>query len=95
MIRGSQHSLWLEHDLIVQQTTQTDRNLTASTNIQKHSYFYILPQLWNPLPTIDPDLPLPSIKRFVISHFVSNFEKSNPCTQSILYALAILAHLQQ
>ena len=50
----------------------------------KHFYFHQLPRLWNALPVIDTYQPLNMIKRklkfFLSSHFINNFNATDPCT---------------
>ena len=56
----------------------------SCTNKTKHFYFNRLPHLWNSLPTIDLNQPLPTIiselKQFFWNHFIANYNPLNTCT---------------
>ena len=59
-------------------------HINSSSNTSRHFYFCRLPRLWNALPYIDPNLPLPTIKNklhnFLWQHFISNFDSNSVCT---------------
>ena len=56
----------------------------SNNNTSRHFFFNHLPRLWNHLPSLDLSLPFASIimslKSFFWSHFLQNFDPSNPCT---------------
>ena len=60
------------------------RHIRAPDNKSRHFYFNRLPRLWNALPPIDLSLPVLHnkviIRKFMWSHFMSNFNSDNPCT---------------
>ena len=60
------------------------KHASAKRNCVRHFYFNRLPRLWNSLPYIDIDKPLPSIKKILYSifwdHFITNFNPDIPCT---------------
>ena len=58
------------------------------TNKTRHFYFNGLPRLWNSLPTIDLNQPLPTIiselKQFFRNHFIANYDPLKTCTLHFL-----------
>ena len=54
------------------------------THLDRNFYFNRIPRLWNSLPTLDINLPLPAIKsrlrQFFWDHFMSNFDSNNTCS---------------
>ena len=54
------------------------------THLDRNFYFNRIPRLWNSLPTLDINLPLPAIKsrsqQFFWDHFMSNFDSNNMCS---------------
>ena len=59
-------------------------HITSTSNTSRHFYFCRLPRLWNALPHIDLNLPLPIIKyklyQYFWQHFISNFNSNSVCT---------------
>ena len=56
----------------------------SRTSTFRHYYFNQIVKLWNSIPTIDLNEPLPSIKEtittFLWQHFIVNFNPNNTCT---------------
>ena len=54
------------------------------THLDSNFYFNRIPRLWNSLPTLDTNLPLPAIKsrlrQFFWDNFMSNFDSNNTCS---------------
>ena len=54
------------------------------THLDRNFYFNRIPRLWNSLPTLDINLPLPAIKsrlrQFFWDQFMSKFDSNNTCS---------------
>ena len=65
-------------------TTHKLKHPAPTSNLQRHSYFYRLPRLWNSLPPINFETTPSCIKSQVYSHliphFISHFVSENPCS---------------
>ena len=60
------------------------KHTLCKTDLDRNFYFNHILRLWNPLPTLDIDLPLCTIKfnlwQFIWDHFMPIFESNNTCS---------------
>ena len=70
---------------------------SVRTNLERHFYFNRLPRLWNSLPPISTVNSLYRIKsdlrKFLWSHFVTNFDPARPCSFHLVCPCSRCSHL--
>ena len=70
---------------------------SVRTNLERHFYFNRLPRLWNSLPPISIVISLYRIKsdlrKFLWSHFVTNFDPARPCSFHLVCPCSRCSHL--
>ena len=70
---------------------------SVRTNLERHFYFNRLPRIWNSLPPISTVNSLYRIKsdlrKFLWSHFVTNFDPARPCSFHLVCPCSRCSHL--